>query len=241
MFRKWMILATISLCTIGFVGCEDEEMDKIALGQECLEDVTDSNYSTKAPECASLVNGVNNELAQLIRCSAALFEGGLTTTRVINAAVALNKSSSDSEAVYIGALSMDSTALATSAYNACAATTSQGLIYIASLSRVGTSIINGALGDLTGLLTDGEISAADEAAIVSRINDCQTTPSSCNPEEVGESVLALSDVYCTADKKDDEICSDVADAVANGADAALVGEAMFCLMNDGNWNGTTCI
>ncbi len=63
-------------------------------------------------------------------------------------------------------------------------------------------------------------------SIKNPIADCTT----CQPDEIGNTAIILSESYCTEDKKDDPFCQDVNTAIASGSDPTTIGNALLASM-----------
>lgn len=231
MFKKILILCFVFVASTLLFSCEDDDLVAISEAQDCLNKVEDANY-TDALDCANKVSGIDTQQAKVILCSAYVLGGGLTTTRVANAYKQLNDSDSNAQSVYIAALTLDSVDTAKKAASACEDTKVTGLIYLGSLTLVGTALVNSVGGSLLTDIINGTI---NEAAIESAISNCQTTPANCNPADVGEAVLLLNETACDGDDVvDADVCADISSAVnATGGTSSAIGEALFCMLKDG--------
>lgn len=82
--KKINILIILSTL-IFIIACEDEYADKIASAQDCLNNVTLANYTTKAETCRDIIDGLNTAEANRIRCASYFLQEGLTATTMAEA------------------------------------------------------------------------------------------------------------------------------------------------------------
>ena len=212
-YLKWVATAAV-VSTLGFsmVGCEDPDLDDIAKGQECLDK---ARSAADAEACRKYAKGSSQE-AKILKCSVEFMVGGLDSTKMRAAFKKFNDDGTaeqDREAELMFLLAADSTTQAATTFSACKATNVGGLIYLASLSQVGT------------------ILAAVAANGPAAVDACIANDPNCDPAAIGQAAVAMSDSYCTGDNEDTEVCEEINAAVAAGATSEEIGDALLAQMN----------
>lgn len=198
--RLRLVLGLSLIGVFALSSCEESDDNKIAQAQECLNKLSDTSPSADIQACMDKVSGIETEQAYGILCSGSFLKGGLTTNKIVTAFDnADTQPAAQKEAKLIEGLSLTSTAVADQAYENCAKTNTPGLIYIASLVKIGTFI--NVLG------TGGSIDA--------KIDDCIASPSTCQLAEVGEAIPTIANLYCKGDAKDEQVCKDLEAAIAS--------------------------
>lgn len=226
-------------------GCEDK--NKIAQAQACLDSITESNHA-QAGSCLNYLDGDDSQQANIIRCSATLMSGGLTTTKMVNAYKALSGTTgggaavTNKDAVFIGTLVLSTpninqgydTAVAGDAY--CKKTNVTGLMYISGLAVMGTMIakVGSSIGTYSNPPTEAEVDAA--------IANCTggTPDTACNPTSVGTVATTIATTYCANQSADQTVCTKVNDAITtSGGNTAKIGNALLCLLKKGTYDPNT--
>ncbi|MEO0335318.1 MAG: hypothetical protein AAF202_02935 [Pseudomonadota bacterium] len=247
---KLSFLIIVALGFSGLVGCEDEELSKIAEAQACLDDIpTDIDQAEdnkglargtiwqKAVNCADKLDGVSSQQANIIKCGAYLTGGGIDTARILDAAQQLNDLAADSNAIYLAALTLnrpDDTVvnedLADLAQKACTDTDLDSYIFIGNMAAAGTAL-SAAFGGAGIDVSDP--SNIDPSQIDSAISACGSD-SDCQ-ETIAESAVEIADTYCDSSAADDnEVCGDIQSAIDSaGGDSAALTDALLCLMDGG--------
>lgn len=205
--------------TIGFalLGCESEEDNKILSAQMCFNKLGDTPTDAQVDGCMEKISDIDTDGANTLRCSAEFLKGGLTTTKLVTAFDTYGDQPEDQQEAYLlENIALSGTtplATATAAYTLCAKTKTPGLLYIATLARLGTMI------DVNGTGPDYN----------SRIQSCANTTENCQQTDMGKMVVEMSDSYCKGDAKEQQICIDIAsaEAVANGNYALIAAGLMF--------------
>lgn len=217
-------LLLVSLVCLLCVGCESEEQDKLAQAQDCLDNVTSSNYSA-ANNCMSYVEGMSSKQANIIKCSIKFLAGGLTTQKISNAYKELkDTSNSNKEALYMSVLALDSTSLATEAASYCTATGVAGLMYLANLSVIGTQMLT-----LIPGFTPGMVPTQQDA--IDAVNNCMSAPNTCDDTAIGNAVINVAESYCAGSNADSDVCSKINDAIAAaGGIPADIAQQLYTLL-----------
>ena len=244
MMKKYFLLSL--LLTVLISGCEDK--DKVAQAQACLDAVPQSSPS-QATSCLNYVEGLDSQQADIIRCSAYLMAGGLTTTKMVNAYKALSGTTgagstvTNKEAVFIGTLVLDNPNLTTGYSYAqtgdtyCQKTSVKGLMYISGLAVMGTQLAK--IGSDSGTTFS---SPPTEAEVTSAINNCLggTPAASCNATTVGNVAVTIGNTYCASSSADQGVCSQVNSAISSsGGNTTKIGNALYCLLKKGTYDPVT--
>ncbi|NQZ01374.1 MAG: hypothetical protein HRT45_11990 [Bdellovibrionales bacterium] len=249
MKQKLIFLAVICLSFNALVGCEDEELSAIAEAQSCLDSIPididqtedDKGLSRgtiwqKAVDCADPIEKYDSQQASIIKCGAYLTGGGIDTSRILDAAQALNDGGSNSESIYLAALTLNrpdeteaNTTLAQQAQSACNKTKLDAYIFLGNMAATGTAL-SAAFGG-AGIPNLDDPSSIDPADIDQAINDC-VGDSACE-ETIAEAAVEIADTYCGSSAgQDDEVCSDIQDAIDSaGGDTSILTESLLCLLD----------
>lgn len=205
--KAWIFILLI-FSSVFLLSCEEENDNKVARAQECLNHATPATAQT----CFDMVAGINTQHANVVKCGASFLTGGLTSDKIATAFEnSKDASDADKESVLIEALAFtDNTPAvdinaANNAYTYCSLSQLPGLNYVAALCRVGTMVVNATGG--TG----------DPGGIDSDLTNCVNTPANCDMDAIGQTVVELSDLYCAGEAADDQICTDINSAIANNA------------------------
>ncbi len=215
-------------------------MNDLAKAQQCMDRVVDSAPDT-ALNCYELIASYDSQQANIIKCSAYLTAGGLTTSKLKEAYKTLDTDDSSlavsKESVFMGALALNNPnateglARAKAANGFCIRSGIKGLRYISDLALIGSQ-----LSELAGGFalppTAGEISTA--------ITNCRADAATC-AAVLGPSTAALADGYCATSDPDEKICS-VVNNVNNVADSnEALTEALLCAFEKKTYSNGTCI
>ena len=238
-FKKLAGCLVLGAIAFGLIGCEDEERAALFDAQECInninENLSQTEITTAANACEAKLNGASSSEAETIRCSAKLLAGGLTTTRFVSAFKAMENNPTNNEASLMVILSFTGTDAMTNArsmFSSCEKSGVPGLVFVAGVSLTGTSI-----SSFAGQSTCANPNSCTETELANNVdnflNTCKTAPTSCNSSDIGNSAIAISDVYCLGDNADKEICKDIGSAIANaGGDPANVGAQLLNLIDE---------
>jgi hypothetical protein len=187
----------IILVAFSVIGCEEEEDNQIAQAQQCLDGLRDSD---NAQVCINKVNGLNSAEANIIRCHASFHLGGITTTSIV-AAVSDYESApaADKEATLLVALSQTpDSSRSNTTYSYCAKTGVPGLVYMATISNMGTIV--------------KEFGANPDPATAMAACAGGT---SCEEDVIGEMAVNLYDIYCVGGASQTQICTDINSSINN--------------------------
>lgn len=208
-------------------GCEDDETLALAKAQKCLDSQPATITNFNATEaCASTVLKYNSQQANIIKCGAFLMAGGLDTTRIANAAKTLDDGTNQ-EAIYIAALTLnqDGTRRAQLAYTYCNATGVGAYQYFGSLANMATALAN------VGVAFPADPTTIDQTTINNAIDQCNNSGNESCVETIANSATTVADAYCSNASADDEVCTEINNAIAGaGGDTSKIGDAMLCYL-----------
>lgn len=235
-FAAVIILASTSL----ILGCgESEEIRNIAKAQDCLDQVPSTNPAA-ADGCMNFVSKYTSQQANILKCSITLTSGGLNTQKIVKAyKVTEDNAVANKEAVYIGFLSLNVPNVtagyqkAQTAYPFCELSQVSGLKFIAGLAKIGSMIasINGSEFDL-------DDPNGTRTAVENVIDNCVNNGASCDLEDLGTTVAALSESYCQNPSSDENVCNDINTAIQNsGGDAARAAKEFLCQLKGQTFDG----
>ncbi len=224
---KQAIIFTAALLSITFfTSCENEDFNGINQAQSCIDNTSSTDY-TSAERCYKYLDDVDGAEADLLRCSIAMFAGGITPVRVGNAFtnLASNTGGSADEAFLITTLAMDNNTKASTAASYCKDSGSAALSYLANLSVIGTqlAVIGGFAGGIGSDFDPTNTNVADG------LDDCELSDS-CQAA-IGAALVPLAEDYCAGGNADQAACSSITDAVeAAAGNEERMGELFLCLM-----------
>ncbi len=205
--------------TTGLLGCENKDLDALAQGQQCLDRASEP---IEAENCRQFVEGKTGPQAMALACSIEFMAGGLTTKKILDAVKAQDDATDNKEANLMMVLALNDLDTAKDAVQFCNQSGVGGLIYLANLSLIGTTLAS-SIGFIS---VDG--TPPTQAQIDDALDKCKSSDPSCEPEVIGEAALVLSESYCSG--KDSEICKDIQEAVARGATAEDIGRELLELI-----------
>ena len=110
--RSWLVVGMVVL-SFGLLSCEEDEDNKLAKAQQCLDGLNDGSAVAEAQACAEKVSGLSSPASYVIRCSVGFFVGNVRTTKIAQAFDAYEDAPENEKAqVLIGALAQNTTAQA---------------------------------------------------------------------------------------------------------------------------------
>lgn len=207
----------ISFFALFFVGCETEDDNKLASAQECLDNLRDSDAPSVAQNCANKVAGLSSPESYVIRCSVDFFLGGVTSSDITDAFNAYETAPANLKAATLMAgFAQTSPAFAQTTFDDCVKSEVPSLIYIATISQVGT------------LMTDASGGSTDPAVF---LPICAGGGSPCDEVAIGTAVTTMYSSYCIGDAADTSVCKDIATAIAaGGSDPVAVANALYAAL-----------
>jgi hypothetical protein len=214
------LVVILASSLFALTGCEEDEDNKLAQAQKCMDNLKDTDSDATAQRCMDYVDGVSSAESYVIRCSAYFFIGGVSASELTSAFTAADNASNSAEkdAILINALKQDSVSESDTTFAACNASGVPSLMAIAAFSKLGTYVIN--LGS--------------NADIGTALTNCYAGGSGgvCNDAEIGSMISVIAPLYCTGDTADSSVCSDIATAIANaGGDAAQIAINLYQLLD----------
>ncbi len=234
--RNWILAGLlVFISSFALVACDEGEDDDLAKAQECLDRITDTNF-TEAEDCIKPLEKYDSQQANILKCSGKFLAGGLTTSRIMDAYKELENSDAAAEdkkeAIFISYLALTPSSKAREAAAFCRKTELEGYIYLGDLAVVG-SVLSDA-GNFSSPPTEAEVDAA--------LATCQATPASCQPEVLAGAVTSVAESYCKKPSaKDDEVCKDINAAIAEAAgDEEVLTAALTCLLNGKEYKNGAC-
>ncbi len=220
--RKIFSFITILSLTLLVGGCETEDDRKLSDAQECLDKLRDSDSDAEALACSKKIKGMSSSESFVIRCSVDFFVGGVKASQVARAVDEANDLPANKKAgALMGYMTQDTEAEAATTYSDCVKSGVASLIYMASISQIGTELII-SVGQNPDDLDNLNVDAA--------IANCQT-PGNCNDTVVGNAVINMYDIYCVGGAEDSSVCQDMSAALAQGGNNPdAVAQALFDLL-----------
>lgn len=221
--KKLLLLSVLSIFIT--MGCEDKEDDQISKAQKCLDL---ARVPADAATCSAIINGINNEKANRIRCALAILKNGTTQDDIIGAFKAMDTGTQNPVielATILGLGDLDASgtvdapdeAVAQDIKNICYTTESKGLRTISELILFGTraQVAADTLGD-----PENPNDVANNILLMSNQD----------AGEFGNDVFAL---YCVPTYSNTDICNTLFSAGAGSNDDATVGATLkSCLQTN---------
>lgn len=215
----FLVLLTLTLLN---TSCVKRDIDKISEAQDCL----DQSTSATSLACLEKVDGLQSPSASLIRCSAYYIDQGFAEpTRLAEVAEQVTNESGDPADNTFAALAAmgfvatkytmaQNYALSETAFGECSQSKSGGLIYLSSMTRISTALLN----DLGFLVGGGD---PDPAQIEAEL--C-TSPSDATKTAIGAAAIVAYNNDCIGrDTSTDDVCQQYATALAVSSDPLVVG------------------
>jgi len=222
MFAKRLSLIALILISFCLLSCEDEDLNKLAKAQKCLDDLPANGAGVDA--CRGLLGNVSGQQADIIRCSIEMITGGITTARLTEAYLERESTvSEDVDAVLIGGLSMDTIALADTAYAVCKSAGLPAFVFLSGIARLG-SYMSQAAGHAA--IDIGSTGYPDDTEAEQLVDNC------CggNNAIVGQTIIDIFDSFCRGSSE--SICQQMDQAIgAVGGNPALVTPAFIAVID----------
>jgi hypothetical protein len=217
--RAFIIFCLTMICLSALVGCETEDDNKLASAQDCLDNLKDTHPDSRALQCKNIVNGMRSPQSYVIRCSVGFFVGGVKATDVATAFEDYEEAEeSEKAALLMVMMRQDTPAEARETYNDCLLSKVPSLIYLATVSKTGTLLVDGAGGDTNPATLLATCANGGSGGV-------------CEDEEIGESIINMYDSYCVGDAAENQVCSEMASAIAAGSgDPAAIAIALYGLL-----------
>lgn len=213
---KLSIVATVGLVFLS--GCESDEDNAILKAQECFNKVNQTSVDSPAADaCLSHISSISSPEASLLKCGIEFYKGGLTSTKMVDAFDEYDdQPENQKEAYLMSELSLSSSGTANAAYNYCKLAESPGMLYIATLIKLGTLMTLAGAG-----ITPADI-----------VDDCIADTASCATAENGQMIIDVASVYCIGESATDDVCVAMNSAIlANPGDPAAVIQQFLSQIN----------
>ncbi len=237
--NKWQKVTVIGITALAvgaLSGCEDEESNDLAQAQACMDNITSANYASAAA-CMTKIAKYDSQQANILKCSISFLSGGLTTHRVSEAykQIALTSTAVNNQAVFMTVLALSPASLATTAQAYCERSQIKGLIYLANLSVMGSTLaafitLNPAAGNYNP--TDPTSPPPSAAEVNQAIDSCRPPSGSCGATQytsIGESILTINQTYCVGENADTAVCQSFANAITgSGGSPTVVAKQLLC-------------
>ena len=209
----WLLWMGVCSAALLSLGCEQEDDNKLASAQACLDRLNSSSPPSAAQGCMNMVSGLTSPQSYVIRCSVGFFLGGITPSVLINA----YNNNKDQPSNLMGlalmsALTSSSLTQANQTYSDCVKSQVSSLIYMAGISRAGTAMSVGAGVPFTPGATVNTTTA------VTMLNTCSNGGAGgvCNDVAIGQTAIAIYSSYCMGDTAQTQVCVDMGSAVQAG-------------------------
>ncbi len=222
---KNVLVVGLLISSVFFTACENKEKTDLVKAQACLDAAT----SDTALTCLDSISGYDTAQANVLKCSIYFYSGGLTTQRLVNAYKQLDTSATNKEAAFISALTLTGTSPADGLEKAnlansfCKKSGLSSLVYLGSLSVMGTSLYAVAPGGAFGDLANGVLPS--QAEIDAAVDQCL---SSCDAATLAGIASTVSTTYCTGSNATSDVCTKITESESYGSEQ---GTALLCIMN----------
>ena len=222
MKHLFFLFTFCSFSLLALTSCEEDADNKLAVAQECFDNVSDSAPAADALACEAKLGGVTTTESYVLRCAIRFFVGGVRASDIISAYTAMDGASEDDKAAILiaglshtdGSTDNEKRDNALSTQSACNSSGVPSLINIANLSYAGT------LMTTYGSSTDPNVFLAncDNGGV-------------CDDAAVGSAVIALYDSYCIGDAAEEPTCQEINNAIAaGGSDPSAVALQLYMFL-----------
>lgn len=213
---RFIICTLASLITMFSLGCETKDDNKLAAAQDCLDNLRDSDGNAAAQSCADKVAGLTSPESYVIRCSVDFFVGGVKSSDIADAFAAYNNAAESAKAAILMAnLAQSTKSNAQTTLDDCVKSQVSSLIYIATVSQVGTILT----------IDGGSTTPATFLA------NCSNVASPCDDAAIGTAVTTMYGSYCVGSAADSSVCKDVAAAIqTGGGNPTAIADALYQLL-----------
>ncbi len=230
--RSLKIFGTILVATAGLLGCEKNDDVKLAEAQACLDTAFNSS---EADRCYNLVDGINTEKANLVRCSSHFIAQGFTGQRFANAFQRLKDnptSGTDPMATVMTYLVFTniSTSIHTSdnAVTNCTASGVRSMQRLATMAKLATFVATAGGANLANL--NPSSGSFDQNAVVNAITSLAGSGSAQDKENLGNIAVQVNTAYCNEGSSfsTTEICKNLSNSIASaGGNLQTIGSQLL--------------
>lgn len=216
------LLLSLALSVLVVTGCEEKDDDNISKAQECLDKASQASDATA---CLTIIDGINNDKANRIRCALKILESGTTQDDIISAFQAMDSGTEEpliEIATILGLGDYDTSgtvdaadvSVANGIKDICYQSSSIGLKTISQLIVFGTT-------------------AQQYATLPDDPSDVATNIGSMGDAEAGTFAIDVYNLYCVPAYSNQDICSTLDSAGAVSGDPVSVGAALKqCIENN---------
>ena len=214
-------LVSIIMMAILFISCEEDETNKIAAAQNCLNEAGQSN----AENCLSYIQGLTSKESFIIRCSEDFISAGITTSKLADAIINRDNQTTNQSSVLgmMAAFSFSNQADVEQAYSNCNKSGVESFVLFASLARISTNLVD--IGGLLSTVANGEVPTQQEMETIVN-NILSSNLDSSNAEAIGEAAVSIGAEYCNREGASETVCNDINTAVSNGESSESIGNAL---------------
>jgi hypothetical protein len=229
-------LSLAGFATLFLSACETAEDRQLASAQDCIDS---ARTSTDADRCYALVEGLENEKAYLIRCSANYIAQGFTGERMANAFQKLKDGDTGGQSpmatamAYLVFSNNSSIHSVDSAVQNCTRSGVRSMQRLVTMSKLATFVTQTGLGGTIPANANPLDPSFDPATIQNAITNLAGTGTAQDKENVGNIALQMNDAYCGAGSSftGNEICLKLGDAISSGSgNAQTIGEQLLALL-----------
>jgi hypothetical protein len=235
--KHWLVLPLTLTTLMTMTACEEEEQERVAAAQQCLNEMTDTmtdaELTDKAEECREIMGEATTPEGYIIYCSSYFLEERFFGEQIIEAFDRSGDEENDGNDLtnVVSTFAFQSTENAALADEACSQTEITTYATFGGLAQMATTI-----GDLGGLdLSSGEIPTLTEFEdALANIDTAEEY------EALGESAVSLAESVCgDDDDEENEICPTLDAATATGSNE-IVGQCLSECMLGTTAPGNPC-
>ncbi len=236
MNTKLIRLSLAGLATMILSACETPEDRQLASAQDCIDF---ARTAGDADRCYALVDGLDNEKAYLIRCSANYIAQGFTGERMASAFQRLKDGNGGGQSpmatamAYLVFSNNSSVHSVDSAVLNCTRSGVRSMQRLVTMSKLATFITQTGLGGTIPANANPLDPSFDPATIQNAITNLAGTGTVDDKKNVGNIALQMNDAYCSPGSSftGNEICLKLGDAISTGSgDAQAIGEQLLALL-----------
>lgn len=229
-------LTLASLITFPLVGCSPSsgitDEDKVGDAQFCLDDMPISGLSSSQRSeyiggCLSKMDGVTNKQSNLIRCASGFLEEGFSDPSTLSTIVRSMGQQNSNSSTLLGVLAFKGRGASSSLSSIedknyvkeiseyCISAGNPGYVLISSISQMATTIASlGAGNDI-------------QQGIANLLNN-PSELANVSAEVIGPAAVVAYQTSCqTVDSSNQQVCSQLGNAINSGASTTDIGTALL--------------
>lgn len=236
MNSKMIRLSLAGLATLILSGCETAEDRQLASAQDCIDS---ARTADDADRCYALVEGLENEKAYLIRCSANYIAQGFTGERMASAFQRLKDGDGGGQSpmatamAYLVFSNPSAVHSVDSAVLNCTRSGVRSMQRLVTMSKLATFITQQGLGGGAIPANANPLDPSFDPATIQNAITNLAGGTDTDKETVGTIALQMNDAYCGAGSSftGNEICLKLGDAISTGSgNAKDIGEQLLALL-----------